>query len=97
MPAKKRCEFQSSETRCNQAVLRIVGQCPHCRLQFCGEVRLLPIVSPLLWLTVAAPLQHRMPEHHECQNLESCRQQAFEKNKAKLESERTVASKMAAA
>ncbi|RPD53248.1 hypothetical protein L226DRAFT_576496 [Lentinus tigrinus ALCF2SS1-7] len=37
MPAKKRCEFQSSEAHCNQAVLRIVGQCPHCRLQFCGD------------------------------------------------------------
>ncbi|KAI0780760.1 hypothetical protein BD413DRAFT_608009 [Trametes elegans] len=76
MPAKKRCQLQS-EPRCNQAVLRLVGQCPHCRLEFCGT--------------------HRMPEHHECQNLESCRQQAFEKNKAKLESERTVASKMAMA
>ena len=53
---------------------------------------------PVRRLTVARPPpQHRMPEHHECQNLESCRQQAFEKNKAKLESERTVASKMAAA
>lgn len=38
--------------------------------------------------------QHRLPEHHSCANLESCRQQAFEKNKAKLESERTVANKM---
>ncbi|EIW60051.1 uncharacterized protein TRAVEDRAFT_145087 [Trametes versicolor FP-101664 SS1] len=76
MPAKKRCQLQS-EPRCNQAVLRLVGQCPHCRLEFCST--------------------HRMPEHHECQNLESCRQQAFEKNKAKLESERTVASKMAMA
>ncbi len=48
--------------------------------------------------SVSTPLiQHRMPEHHECQNLESCRQQAFEKNKAKLESERTVAPKMATA
>ncbi len=54
-------------------------------------------VSNTPWLTVAIPPQHRMPEHHECQNLESCKQQAFEKNKAKLESERTVASKMAAA
>ncbi|KAI0372828.1 hypothetical protein BV20DRAFT_1013908 [Pilatotrama ljubarskyi] len=76
MPAKKRCQLQS-EPRCNQAVLRLVGQCPHCRLEFCST--------------------HRMPEHHECQNLENCRQQAFEKNKAKLESERTVASKMAMA
>ncbi|KAH8106743.1 hypothetical protein BXZ70DRAFT_914904 [Cristinia sonorae] len=76
MPAKKRCQLQG-ETRCNSAVLRLVGQCPHCRAEFCA--------------------QHRMPEHHSCQNLESCRQQAFEKNKAKLESERTVASKMAMA
>ena len=40
MPAKKRCQLQS-EPRCNQAVLRIVGQCPHCRLEFCGTVRTL--------------------------------------------------------
>ncbi|KAJ7452530.1 hypothetical protein B0H11DRAFT_2010522 [Mycena galericulata] len=40
---------------------------------------------------------HRMPEHHSCNNLEDCRQQAFELNKSKLESERTVASKIATA
>ncbi|KAK0503145.1 hypothetical protein EDD18DRAFT_1136530 [Armillaria luteobubalina] len=40
---------------------------------------------------------HRLPEHHSCNNLEDCRQQAFLKNKEKLESERTVASKMATA
>ncbi|TFK29836.1 nuclear protein [Coprinopsis marcescibilis] len=39
---------------------------------------------------------HRLPEHHECTHLEDCRQQAFERNKTKLESERTVASKIAA-
>lgn len=37
MPAKKRCQF-SAEQQCNSAVLRIVGQCPHCRAQFCGTV-----------------------------------------------------------
>ncbi|CAL1704928.1 unnamed protein product [Somion occarium] len=76
MAVKKRCQIQS-EPRCNSAALRLVGQCPHCRAEFCGA--------------------HRMPEHHNCQNLESCRQQAFEKNKAKLESERTVSPKMAVA
>ncbi|KAL9715053.1 hypothetical protein Ac2012v2_001712 [Leucoagaricus gongylophorus] len=40
---------------------------------------------------------HRLPEHHNCTHLEDCRQQAFERNKSKLESERTVASKMTAA
>lgn len=44
MPAKKRCQLQT-EPRCNSAVLRLVGQCPHCRAEFCGAVsnsRLLP-------------------------------------------------------
>ncbi|KAF7978148.1 hypothetical protein HWV62_17478 [Athelia sp. TMB] len=76
MPAKKRCQFHA-ETQCNSAVVRIVGQCPHCRAEFCGV--------------------HRLPEHHACNNLEDCRQQAFDRNKAKLESERTVASKMGVA
>ena len=97
MPAKKRCQFQS-ETRCNSAALRLVGQCPHCRAEFCGTVRnhLLSRKPPPLTRPRLA-LQHRMPEHHNCQNLESCRQQAFERNKLKLESERTVAAKMAMA
>ncbi|KAF8078051.1 hypothetical protein FPV67DRAFT_1463924 [Lyophyllum atratum] len=78
MPAKKRCQFQiGTDEQCNSAALRIVGQCPHCRAQFCGT--------------------HRLPEHHSCTNLEDCRQQAFDRNKNKLESERTVASKMATA
>ncbi|KAF9246208.1 hypothetical protein BU15DRAFT_40135 [Melanogaster broomeanus] len=76
MAPKKRCQLQA-ETPCNSAVLRIVGRCPHCRVEFCGE--------------------HRLPEHHNCNKLEDCRQQAFERNKAKLENERTVASKMATA
>ncbi|KAF7440403.1 hypothetical protein PC9H_000748 [Pleurotus ostreatus] len=76
MAAKKRCQLQA-ETPCNSAVLRIVGECPMCRHQFCGE--------------------HRLPEHHNCNQLEDCRKQAYERNKLKLESERTVASKMATA
>ncbi|KAF9483898.1 hypothetical protein BDN70DRAFT_873297 [Pholiota conissans] len=78
MPAKKRCQSGiGSDSQCNSAALRIVGECPHCRAQFCGA--------------------HRLPEHHNCSNLEDCRQQAFDRNKNKLESERTVASKMATA
>lgn len=39
MPAKKRCQFQAdTDVQCNSAALRIVGQCPHCRVQFCGAV-----------------------------------------------------------
>ncbi|TDL27376.1 hypothetical protein BD410DRAFT_782465 [Rickenella mellea] len=40
---------------------------------------------------------HRLPEHHDCTFMQDCRQQAFQRNKDKLESERTVASKMAMA
>ncbi|QRV86059.1 AN1-type zinc finger protein 1 [Ceratobasidium sp. AG-Ba] len=74
MPGKKRCQHEDG---CNSAVLRIVGQCPHCTSQFCGT--------------------HRLPEHHKCTKMSECKQQAFEKNKARLEQERTVASKMATA
>jgi len=76
MPGKKRCQFKHEEAQCTSAVLRIVGECPHCKAQFCGN--------------------HRLPEHHACHNLEDCKQQAFERNKAKLESEMTVASKLTA-
>jgi predicted nucleic acid binding AN1-type Zn finger protein len=37
---------------------------------------------------------HRLPEQHGCNKLEDCRQEAFSRNKARLEAERTVASKM---
>jgi len=94
MAAKKRCQFQS-ETQCNSAVVRIVGQCPHCRAEFCGAVSTFWHLSIMNWLLM--PPQHRLPEHHACNNLEDCRQQAFDRNKAKLESERTVASKMGVA
>ncbi|EJU05386.1 hypothetical protein DACRYDRAFT_19903 [Dacryopinax primogenitus] len=40
---------------------------------------------------------HRLPEDHICPKLSDCRQQAFERNKARLESERTVANKMGTA
>jgi len=38
--------------------------------------------------------QHRLPESHFCTNMQSCREQHFNKNKAKLESEKCVASKV---
>ncbi|KAI7936150.1 hypothetical protein MJO29_015453 [Puccinia striiformis f. sp. tritici] len=41
--------------------------------------------------------RHRLPEDHACLNMSSCREAAFAKNKAKLESERTVVSKMVGA
>jgi predicted nucleic acid binding AN1-type Zn finger protein len=39
--------------------------------------------------------KHRMVESHNCENLESCRQQHFQKNSQKLSSEKTTARKMA--
>ncbi|KAI5474179.1 hypothetical protein MNV49_003991 [Pseudohyphozyma bogoriensis] len=39
--------------------------------------------------------RHRLPEDHTCANLASCRQEAFDRNKSKLESEQTVGSKLA--
>lgn len=77
---KKRCQHAKNsvnEPQCSQAALRLVGDCPHCTLQFCSR--------------------HRLPEDHACLNMTSCREAAFAKNKAKLESERTVGSKMVGA
>ncbi|KAG0149697.1 hypothetical protein CROQUDRAFT_653251 [Cronartium quercuum f. sp. fusiforme G11] len=77
---KKRCQHAKNsvtESQCGQPALRLVGDCPHCTLQFCAR--------------------HRLPEDHACLNMGSCREAAFAKNKAKLESERTVGSKMVGA
>lgn len=46
MPAKKRCQFQADQP-CSSAVLRLVGQCPHCRSEFCGQVRTTRIHAPV--------------------------------------------------
>ncbi|KDQ60718.1 hypothetical protein JAAARDRAFT_31692 [Jaapia argillacea MUCL 33604] len=71
------------------------------RCQFTGEER---CNSAALRIVGSCPHcrsdfcgSHRLPEYHNCTNLQDCRQQAFDRNKAKLESERTVASKMATA
>jgi predicted nucleic acid binding AN1-type Zn finger protein len=97
MPAKKRCQFHG-EQQCNQAALRIIGNCPHCRSDFCGTVRIVFFCWAYAQISkVTGVLQHRLPEHHACNNLEDCRQQAFNRNKLKLESERTVAPKLATA
>ncbi|KAG8878312.1 hypothetical protein FRB97_002608 [Tulasnella sp. 331] len=38
--------------------------------------------------------QHRLPEQHACPKLEDCRAAAFNKNRDKLEGERTISSKL---
>jgi len=70
MPAKKRCQ----QPDCRNAVMRIVGECPHCLTHFCGN--------------------HRLPETHACGKLKECREQAFELNRAKLESQTAIAPKL---
>ncbi|KIM29071.1 hypothetical protein M408DRAFT_329087 [Serendipita vermifera MAFF 305830] len=37
---------------------------------------------------------HRLPETHDCGKLKECRQQAFELNRAKLESQTAIAPKL---
>lgn len=51
MAAKKRCQFQiNTDAQCNSAALRFVGECPHCRAQFCGSVGSSPISRPVFWM-----------------------------------------------
>ncbi|KAH8833849.1 hypothetical protein DL96DRAFT_1703488 [Flagelloscypha sp. PMI_526] len=86
MPAKKRCQF--TETSVDQEGNSQGTQCNQAALRMVGTC---PHCSHNFCGS------HRMPEQHQCNNLEDCRMQAFERNKAKLESERTVSSKMAVA
>jgi predicted nucleic acid binding AN1-type Zn finger protein len=37
---------------------------------------------------------HRIPESHQCTNMEACRKKSFEQNQARVMSEKTNASKM---
>lgn len=37
---------------------------------------------------------HRLPEDHKCPNLQSCKQEAFDKLKSRLEGEQTVTEKI---
>ncbi|PWN53176.1 putative polyubiquitin [Violaceomyces palustris] len=72
--AKKRCQNgKGTEQQCKDAAIKLVGECPHCSLHFCGK--------------------HRLPETHSCSQQEQVRNAAFAANKAKLESERTAATR----
>ena len=98
MAPKKRCKFQmdtpdGTVAQCTGGALRFAGTCEHCFAQFCTEVSI-NVHSGVLLRPDLNDLQHRLPEHHNCSNLADCRQQAFDRNRLKLESERTVASKM---
>ncbi|KAE8270790.1 hypothetical protein A4X09_0g1557 [Tilletia walkeri] len=72
--ARKRCEHGSgSDVQCRDAAVKIVGECPHCTMHFCGT--------------------HRLPEQHACPKQAEVRSKAFEANKARLEAEKTHASR----
>ncbi|KAF7295027.1 Aspartate aminotransferase [Mycena indigotica] len=79
MPAKKRCEFHN-------ATEEGTHQCQAAALRIIGECAM---------CRGKFCGEHRMPEQHQCSNLQDCRQQAFERNKARLEGERTVTAKLA--
>jgi hypothetical protein len=54
MAAKKRCQFQiNTNAQCSSAALRIVGECPHCRAQFCSSVSTL--YSPVICHSLIRP------------------------------------------
>ena len=72
----------------------IVGDCSFCDVSFCGRHRL--PVRAIRFRSSSSVLTHFAPpqEDHKCPNLSTCRQDAFLRNKAKLESEQTVGRKI---
>lgn len=87
--------------RCSQAAVRIVGDCQLCQAVFCSRHRLAE--GALISFTPSFPLvsPHAdshippLPTDHHCPKLSDCREQAFQKNKTKLEAEATPAEKLA--
>lgn len=77
MAAKKRCQFQAeTDSQCNQAALRIVGQCPHCRVQFCGSVWLIlfymnSTLNPIVPFILPLASPPRAPQLHKLGGLQA--------------------------
>ncbi|ORY88896.1 hypothetical protein BCR35DRAFT_301262 [Leucosporidium creatinivorum] len=54
----------------------------------------LRIVGDCSYCTKSFCGTHRLPEDHKCPNLQSCKQEAFDKLKSRLEGEQTVTEKI---
>lgn len=97
---KKRCNcFISVTERCSQAAIRIVGDCSFCEKAFCGRHRLpegaFSLPSYCFLITSSLHTDNDCPRaDHQCPNLQNCKNEAFLKNKNKLESEQTVGRKI---
>jgi len=98
-------EDAGSDWVAGEAALRVRGGAPKKRCQHAkGSTTESQCSQPALRLVGDCPYchlqfcaSHRIPEDHKCSNLSICREKAYEMNKAKLESERTVANKMVGA
>ena len=76
-------------------VLRLRGgvKKSKCAVEDCKE-RCAPIIGDCKYCNAKFCAMHRLPEVHACTNMQSCRAQAFDRNAAKLESEKCVAAKV---
>jgi ubiquitin C len=74
-------------------VLRLRGGGSKCATKDCNQRPAL-VVGDCKFCNQKYCGTHRLPESHYCSNLQSCRDQHFAKNKAKLESEKCVSAKV---
>ena len=63
--------YLPNSQQCNQAALRIIGNCPNCRSDFCGTVHVHALFTAHTSTLTGFFLQHRLPEHHACNNQEA--------------------------
>lgn len=64
-----------------------------CTVLGCGE-RIAKIVGECRYCGHGYCSRHRLPESHQCDNMQGCRQQSYEKNSSKLLGEKCVADKV---
>jgi len=78
-----------------EATLSLVAKTPRSKCAFVDCLRRpVIIVGNCKFCSQNFCMQHRLPETHICPNMTDCRQQSFDRNKAKLIKEKCVAAKV---
>lgn len=75
------------------AVLPTIRNKGRCSVTGCVE-RVAKVVGECRYCGHGYCSRHRLPESHECDNMQGCRQQSYEKNSSKLMGEKCVADKV---
>lgn len=101
VPGRSLAEYGVVDGSTIGLALRLRGGAPKKRCKFmlnptdqCSQAAV-RIVGDCQLCSLSFCARHRLAEDHSCAKLSTCREQAFERNKARLEGEATVSEKLA--